>query len=482
MSKSLKDKAISGMIWNGIERFGSSLFLFISNIILARLLSPDDFGCIGMLLVFTSISEAIVDGGFGSALIQKKNPTPTDYSTVFYWNIVLSILLYAVLCFSSPFIAVFYKIPLLSDVLRVQGSILVINAFFLIQQNVLKKQIAFKKIAKINMSAIIAGTSVGILFAFLGFGVWSLVIKSIVTGIIQCIVYWICNNWRPQWLFSWSSFNSLFKFGSFIFLTNVVNTLFHNLLSLIIGKSFSAATLGYFTQAKKLEEIPRNTISAVVTNVSFSVFSQIQDDKARLCAVIRKCLKSMMYINVPTMMLLIVLADALITVLFTSKWEKATPYFQVLCIYGMFTSPIDLNRWVINAIGKSQMSFYIMIVQRLLGLILVVWGLHWGMKGILIGFVTSQFAGYIISAAILSKQVGYRLIKQCWDLIPILLLSSIIAVFVYIVPSFLSDISPIWVLSLQTIIFISMYLFLSIVFKVEGYEPYLSLLKSKRQT
>jgi O-antigen/teichoic acid export membrane protein len=477
MTESLKQKTISGMIWNGIERCGSSLFLFLSNLILARLLSPDDFGCIGMLLVFISISDAIVDGGFGSALIQKKNPTQADYSTIFYWNIVLSVFLYAILYLLSPSIANFYEIPQLSNVLKVQGVILIINALILIQQNILKKQVAFKKITKINLSAIIAGTGVGILCAYSGYGVWSLVIKSLTTGGLQCLIYWVNNNWRPQWTFSWASFTSLFKFGSFIFLAVIINTLYINLLSLIIGKTFSAATLGYFTQARKLEDVPRSSISSVVTNVSFPIFSQIQDDVVRLTIAIRKCLKSMAFINFPLMLLLIVLAEPLITLLFTSKWYQSIPYFQALCVYGMFASNIELNRGLINALGKSKISFYVMVLQRSLGLILIVIGLYWGMKGMLSGYILSQCLSYIIAAIISGKLMGYGLIKQCRDYLPIFFLSIITAAATYSLPILFPCIHNIWMLCFQLVIYASMYVSLSILFKVEGAEPYYHFLK-----
>ena len=478
MVKSLKQKTIYGMIWNGTERFGSSFFLFISNLILARLLLPKDFGCIGMLMVFISLSDAIVDGGFGSALIQKKNTTQTDYSTVFYWNIALSIFLYIVLYLLSPLIANFYKISLLSDLLKVQGIILIINALFLIQQNVLKKQVAFKKIAKINLSGIIIGTCIGILFAFMKFGVWSLVIKSLTTSIVQCIGYWISNKWRPQWLFSWTSFTNLFNFGSFIFIGVIINTLYHNLLSLIIGKFFTADTLGYFTQAKKLLEIPRNSISSVIVNVSFPVFSEIQNDLVRVYNAARKSLKSLMFANIPLMILLLILAEPLITLLFTSKWDKSIPYFQVFCIYGILTSPIELNRQIINALGKSKKTFHIMVIQRGLGLILVFAGLYWGMKGILIGYVLAQLVGYIISAVISGKLMGYGLIKQCKDLLPIFCISLIAAIITSLFSMAISDIGYFGMLCLQFAIYVLIYISLSILFKIEGRETYYSLIKS----
>lgn len=467
------------MIWNAVERFGSSFFLFVSNLVLARLLSPDDFGCIGMLLVFISISDAIVDGGFGSALIQKKNPTATDYSTVFYWNLGLSFVLYATLFLTAPLIADFYAIPLLSDILKIQGIILIFNAFVLIQQNILKKQIAFGKIAKINLTAIIIGTCIGIILAFLDFGVWSLVAKSLVTGVIQCIIYWISSQWRPQWIFSWKSFTSLFSFGSFMFLNDVVNCLFLNSLSLIIGKSFSATTLGYYTQARKLEDIPRVSLTSAINNVTFPVFSQIQDDTERLRNVSRKCLKSLAFVNFPLMMLLIVIAEPLFTLLFTNKWSQSVPYFQALCIYGLVTSLIDLNSNIIASIGKSKLSLIIRLAQRFIGILLIIIGLFWGIKGILLGYILSQYISFAIVTFITGKLIGYGIKKQCIDCFPMLFLSFITAIVVYFLC--LINLNFIVLLCFQCLIYTTLYIFLSKLLKLDGFEILWRIIKTKRK-
>lgn len=478
MAKSLKQQTVFGMIWNGVERLGSSILLFITNLILARLLSPEDFGSIGMLMVFISLSDAIVDGGFGSALIQKKDTTQTDYSTIFYWNVILSIFLYIVLYSSSTTIANFYGMPLLSSVLRVQGMILIINALFLTQQTLFKKQVAFKKIAKNDFSGIVIGTCAGIVSAYMGFGIWSLVIKTLTTAMMQCIAYWISSNWRPQLIFSWGSFAHLFKFGSFIFLAIIINVLYHNLLSLIIGKKFSSATLGYFAQAKKLEEIPRNSISLVVVNVSFPVFSQIQNDRIRVHNAARKSFKSLMYASVPLMVLLLVLAEPLVTLLFTSKWDKSIPYFQVLCVYGILTLPIELNREIMKALGESKKIFYIMIIQRGLGFILVITGLFWGMKGMLIGYVLSQFVGCIISAVMSGKLIGYGLIKQGSDILSVLCISLIAAIITALFPIIISNLGIFCMLCLQFAIYLFIYISLSVLFKIGGREVYFSFIKN----
>lgn len=479
MGKALKDKTIYGMFWNTLERFGSSLFLFLTNLILSRMLSPSDFGCIGMLLVFVSLSEAIVDGGFGSALIHKKNPSQKDYSTIFYWNILLAFLLYLVLYFSSSIIADFYHVELLTDILKVQGVILIINAFSLIQKNILVKQISFKRVAKINLFGVFVGSIVGIVFAYLGFGVWSLVIKSLSTAVLQCITYWVINRWRPYWIFSWDSFVELFQYGSFLFLTVVFNALYHNVLSLVIGRSFSPSALGYFTQAKKMEDIPRSSISSVVTSVSFPVFSEMKDDKNRLRNAVQSCLKSVMFINLPIMLILIVVAKPLILLLFTEKWEQSIPCFQALCVYGIFYTPNELNRGVTKAIGKSKITLLILMLQRTLGLSLVFSGLYWGMKGLLVGYVFSEILCYIISAAVTGKFIQYGIWQQLKSFIPIFCISLLAAFLSYLLIYLPLNLGYSLLIFLHVITFCISYISFALIFRIQGIEPYIYMLKTK---
>lgn len=479
MHESLKQKTISGMIWNAVERFGSSLFLFLSNLVLARLLSPDDFGCIGMLLVFISISDAIVDGGFGSALIQKKNPTQADYSTVFYWNIALSVCLYGVLYLSSPLIAGFYKIPLLSEVLKVQGIVLIINAFVLIQQNILKKQVAFKKLAKINLSAIIIGTCTGMTFAFLGFGVWSLVVKSLVTGIIQCIIYWVSSHWRPKWVFSRKSFTSLFQFGGFVFFTTIVNTVYANIISLVIGKSFSATTLGYYTQARKLEDVPCQSLSAVVQNVTFPIFSQMQNDLDKLRESTRRCLKSVAFINFPLMMLMLIIAEPLFTLLFTDKWKPAVPYFQILCIFGYVMSILELNGNVMQSLGKGKLFLFTRTLQRTIGILLVFIGLNWGIKGLLFGYVLSQYVAFVIVTMVSGKLIKYGTLQQIKDLFPMFAISIITAVITYSLSLFLTEVHFLLLLAFRITIYILIYLISAKIFNLDVLKLFNQIIKNK---
>jgi O-antigen/teichoic acid export membrane protein len=359
----------------------------------------------------------------------------------------------------------------------VLGIVLILHALILIQQNILKKQVAFKKIAKINLAAIVTGTVVGIVFAFLGYGVWSLVIKTLVTGVVQCVIFWLKSRWRPQWIFSRVSLKSLFRFGSFMFLNTMLNNLYQNALSLIIGKNFSAAILGHFTQARKLQDIPRNTLSSVINNVTFPVFSEMQEDKERLRNAAGKCLKSLAFINFPLMMLMIVIAEPLVLFLFTEKWIQAVPYFQALCLYGLIFSIYELNGIMVISIGKSKLSFFARLAEHILGITLIIAGLNWGMKGVLFGYVISAYISYLIISFFTGKLIGYGFLQQSKDVFKIFIVSVVSAGMAYSLS--LTNIHFGWLLGIQILLFSTAYSGLSKLFKIEELDFYYQQIKKQ---
>ena len=317
---SLKHKTVSGMLWVGLQRFGTVIISFLSNIVLARLLTPADFGYIGMLMVFIAVSTSFVDGGFGSALIQKSKPTQEDYSTVFYWNIFLSIVLYTILYFCAPLIADFYKMDILTKILRVEGVILIINALTIVQFNKLRKAMQFKKIAYVNITAAIISVIVAIIYAYYGGGVWALVWQQIVLGIVSVIMLFIVMPWKPSLLFSMESFKGLFKFGSFILLSSIINTIANNISALIVGRFFSAGTLGYLSQAQKLENVASTSIASTVEQVTYPLLVEVKDNYARMAQVLRSFNLMLLACVLPAMVVIIIAAAPIIIFLFGEKW------------------------------------------------------------------------------------------------------------------------------------------------------------------
>ena len=357
------------MVWTALQRYSTMGIKFISGIILARLLTPHDYGCIGMLSLFMVLAEAFIDGGFGSALIQKKQPTQEDYSTIFYWNLGMAALMYVVLYFSAPAIARFYDIELLCPVLRVQGLVLFIYAFNIVQRNQLRKNLNFKVLSIVTITTALVALSVTIYMAYKGFGVWALVAQNIITAAIPAVVFWFFIKWRPILAFSWKSFKELFSFGFYMFLTNIINQFCSKIGRLLIGKVYSPATLGYYSKAVSTEELASHSISSVMTQVTYPLYVQVQDDKVALGNMIKRLTMSLSYVTFPLMFILILTAKPLFILLYSDRWVQSIPYFQVLCIVGLSSCLQAVNTQPIAAIGKSKEMFLWSLAKRTVGLV-----------------------------------------------------------------------------------------------------------------
>lgn len=423
-TQNLKSKAVSGVVWTTIQRFTQIFVSFVSGIILARLLEPEDYGCIGMLTIFMLISATFIDGGFGTALIQKKRPTQEDYSTVFFWNLGLSIVIYLILFVFAPLIASFYKTPILSSVLRAQGIVLIINALQTVQINQLNKQFKFKKIAIVLTFTSIVSLSITIWLAYQGWGVWALVAQNILSALIPTIIYWTTNKWYPKVVFSVKSFKELFSFGSYMLLTRLVSTTVNNIQGLLIGKLYNPALMGYYSKAHSTEMLASSTISQVVSQVTYPLYSELQDDKQTLVSAIKKISSSIAFLVFPLMFILILVAKPLFVLLYSEKWLDSVPYFQMLCLAGLAICLQSVNSDSISAIGKSKEMFKWGNFKQLTGVAFVIVGLViWGIKGMLIGMVMKSWLIYIVNASLVHKHIGYRLWTQMKDLAPIMAVS-----------------------------------------------------------
>lgn len=488
MTGSLKKKAASGMIWTAIQRYSTMIIQFISGIILARLLTPHDYGCIGMLMIFMVLAEAFIDGGFGSALIQKKRPTQEDYSTIFFWNIGMAVLLYAILFLSAPAISKFYNIPLLCNVLRVQGIILFIYAFNIVQRNQLQKKMNFKVLSIVTIITSITSLIVTIVLAYLGFGVWALVAQHILVAFIPALVFWFYIKWRPQLTFSWQSFKELFSFGFYMFLTHLLNQFGLQIKGLLIGKFYSSSTMGFYTKAYGTERLASQSISQVMTQVTYPLYAEVQDDKNTLCNIIRRLTMTLSYITFPLMFILLLCAKPIFVLLYSERWIDSVPYFQVLCLAGLAFCLQSVNNQSIAAIGKSKTMLIWTFVKRIVGISLVIVGLLlFGMKGLLVGVVLDTWFSYFVNISLVSKHIGYKWWKQLLDIFPILLVTTITAFICYGVGKFFQ-----FQLYLDGVLklclYLAIYIAWSIIFKPEAFcysmtiiMPKLSKLKRKKK-
>lgn len=480
----LKQKAATGMIWTAVQKYSTMAIGFISSIILARLLTPEDYGAIGMLAIFMSLAQVFIDAGFGSALIQKKNPTQADYSTVFYFNIVMSLLLYLALFFSAPAIANFYRMPILCKILRVQGLVLFIYAFNIIQLNQIRKSLEFKKLSIITIITTVVALIVTVTMAYTGCGVWSLVAQNLVAALIPCVYFWITTKWHPTKEYSWQSFKELFGFGSFMFLTHLFTTFSQRISGLLIGRWYDPGTMGFYSKASETSKQATLSISGVMIQTTYPLYASVQDDRERLINMVKRITSTLAYITVPILFVLILIAKPLFVLLFSEKWIPSVPYFQILCIGGLAGCLQSVNQQAIAAIGKSKVFFVWTIVKESVGIILQVGGLViWGLWGLLAGKVLSSWFSYFVNITLVSKHIGYKNVRQLQDLAPIFIVAALSFAISYYLSGLLG--LTLYVDALVKIaIFAVVYLAWSLFFKPESYTYALSIVKmytSKRK-
>ena len=419
MSK-LKKQAIRGILWSFLEAVGQRGIQFIVGIILARLLLPEEFGLIGMITIFIAISQTFLDSGFGAALIQKAEISNKDTSSVFYFNIIIGIIAALTLCFVSPWVASFYDQPLLTPLLRVMSTILIINSFGLVQIVLLRKEVNFKTYTKAVLIASGLSGLIGVGMAWSGYGVWSLAFQQISAALILVILLWKFNPWRPTKEFSFSSLRQMFNFGSKLFASGLLNTIFENIYLIIIGKIFSPADLGYFTRAKNLQQLPSRTISGIVARVAFPVFSKIQDDTERIKRGMKKALTVLVFINFPLMVGLAITAKPVVIVLLTEKWLPCVKYLQLLCMVGMLFPLHLINLNVLQAMGKSDLFLRLEIIKKVLTTISICITWRWGISAMIIGQIITSLFSYYLNAYYNRRLVNYSIWEQIHDLAPYL--------------------------------------------------------------
>lgn len=479
MAKTLKQKAASGMVWTALQKYSTMFIHFISGIILARLLTPYDYGCIGMLSIFMVLAEAFIDGGFGSALIQKKRPTQQDYSTIFFWNLGMAVVMYAVLFFTAPAISRFYGIPLLCDVLRVQGVVLFIYAFNIIQRNQLRKKLNFKLLSIVTIGTSLVALGITIYMAYKGYGVWALVAQNIITSAIPALVFWFYVKWRPVWTFSWSSFKELFSFGFYMFLTHIFNSFGQQIQGLLIGKFYNASTMGYYSKAHGLERLASTSISSVMTQVTYPLYAEAQDNKKQLANIIRRITMTLSYITFPLMFILLLCAKPIFVLLYSDRWLQSVPYFQVLCIAGLAYCLQAVNNQSVAAVGESRAMFIWTVIKRTVGIGFIIGGLVlFGMKGLLVGVVLNSWFSYLVNISLVSKFIGYKWTDQLLSILPVTIASVVSAVVAYVVGLLLKlPMYPDGIVKL--FVYVMIYLGWSLFFKPEAYTYFLTIIPAK---
>ena len=365
MSESLKQKTAKGVLWSAVEQFSVQIIQFVLGLIMARILSPHDYGLVGMILVFTSIAETFVNSGFSNALIRKQNKTEVDYSTAFYFNIVVGLVAYFILFFLSPFIARFYNEPLLELLTKAISINVFINSLGIVQRARYSIKVDFKTQAKATTTSVLISGIIGIWMAYSGYGVWAIVWQSVIRNALNVLLLWIFAKWLPQLQFSWHSFCEMWSFGYKLLLSGLLDTIYRDIYQLIIGKVFSAQDLGNYTRAKQFANFPSANFTGIIGRVTYPILSSIQDDDARLEHVYRKYLRLSAFIVFPLMVGLSALAEPLIISILTEKWRAAIILLQVIC-FGMMWYPIHaINLNLLQVKGRSDLFLKLEIYKKI---------------------------------------------------------------------------------------------------------------------
>jgi teichuronic acid exporter len=441
---------------------------FIVGIILARLLSPRDYGLVGMVTIFILLTQPFINSGFSQALIRKKNCTQADFSTVFFFNLFIAVILYIVLFFAAPGISSFFNEPQLTKITRVIGLIIIIEGATLIQTTILTKEINFKRQTQITIfSSLISGT-LGIYLAFKGYGVWSLVYRTITQQVLSSAFLWFKNRWRPIWEFSKASFKGMFGFGSNLLISAIMDSVYFNIYNLVIAKYFSARTLGLYTRADMFKNMASANISDIIGRVSFPVLSNLQNEPERLADNYKKILTSIMFITLILMVGMAAIAKSLILTLIGEKWIEAIAYLQLLCFVGIFYPLHAMTRTLLYVSGKSRLFLNLQIVTKLLTIPAIIIGVFFGIKAMIIGMIVAGAIEYLMKAFFSGKIVGYPLAQQIKNLSSAFLLAILIGVSLFLLDYLLTT-SPLITLIIQVCLGAILTIGLSEFFKISEF-------------
>jgi len=475
---SLKNKTVSGLTWSFAGDLIEKIIVFIVGIILARLLTPREYGLVGMVTIFIVLTQPFINSGFSQALIRKQDCTQKDFSTVFYFNLLVGLVFYVLLFFAAPLISKFFKEPQLTLLTRVIGIIIIIDAATLIQTTILTKNIDFKKQTYILVSSSLLSGGLGIFLAFSGFGVWSLVYKTIAQHAIRSALLWYKNRWVPSRVFSKTSFKEMFGFGSNLLISAILDKVYYNIYNLIIAKFFSARDLGLYSRADMFKNMASTNISNIISRVSFPVLSNLQNDPERLSANYKKILTNTMFITLILMISIAAAAEPLILTLIGEKWADAIVYLQLLCFVGIFYPLHAMTRTLLYVYGKSRLFLNLQIVSKLLTIPAIMIGIFFGIKAMIIGMIVAGAIEYFMKAYYSGKIAGYSIKEQIKDLLPIVLLALFIGAALYLILYFL-EMSPLIILIVQVVTGIGLTIVISHLFKISEYIFIKSILKEK---
>lgn len=477
MAKSLKDKAVSGMLWTSVERFSTQIIQFVIGIAVARILSPSDYGIIGMTAIFFAIASTLIDSGFGSSLIQNRHRTETDYSTCFYFNIVVGGLFYLLFFFASPWIADFYNTPLLDSVVKVVASTLFINSLTIVQGTKLTVEMKFKTLSLISVSTQLFTGITGLILAICGWGVWALVFQMVGGSLLRLILLEFYTRWVPLWTFSRASFNRMFSFGSKILCSSMINTVYQNIYTLVIGRVFSPAEVGHFNRGNHFAALPSQTLLSVVMKVAYPLLAEVQDDTEKLRKAYLKFLRLPIFILYPALVGMIVLAHPVVQVLLGDKWLPCVPLMQILCFGYMFEPLTHINLNILYVKGRTDIVLKLELIKKPIAFLILFGMIPFGLWWMCAGKAFYSLIAFTFNCYYTGKYINYGFWKQMFYALPVFAKSAAMGAAVWGSMQLCS--TPKLQLFVGIIVGIISYLLLVKMTKDESLNDFMEIIKSK---
>lgn len=479
-----KKTVLSNFLWRFAERCGAQGVAFIVSVVLARLLAPEVYGTIALVTVFTAILNVFVDSGLGSALVQKKDADDLDFSSVFYFNVAVCCLLYLGMFLAAPFIAEFYNRPELTPVIRVLSLTLVISGVKNVQQAYVSRTMQFKRFFFATLGGTVGAAVIGIAMAYCGFGVWALVIQQIFNATVDTVILWITVRWRPKQMFSWKRLKGLFSYGWKLLVSALLDTVYGNLRQLIIGKMYSSADLAQYNRGRQFPDVIITNINSSIDSVLLPTMARVQEDAAQVKGMTRRAMKTSTYIMAPLMMGLAFCAQPVVRLVLTEKWLPCVPFMQIFCITYMFYPVHTANLNAIKAMGRSDLFLRLEIVKKVVGLVLLVSTMWFGVMAMAYSLLVSTLTSMVINSWPNKRLLRYSYLEQMKDILPGILLAVLMGCCVY--PIQWLGLPDIVTLLLQVPLGALIYIGASALLHLESYEylmdmivPFLERIKKK---
>lgn len=478
---SLRKSALSGMFWTFVQQMSTQGITFVVSIILARLLLPEEFGLIALLSVFIALGNVIINSGLSQSLIRTENIEESDYSAVFYFNLLLSIIMYLIMYSIAPLVANFYNQELLTILLRVYCLVFIINSLSIIQFTRLTKELNFKRQMIISIPSLIISSIVGIVMALNGYGVWSLVWSAIIKGVALTIQCWIYMPWLPNFKFDLEKIKYHLSFGYKLTLSGIINTLFQEIYTILIGKYFDPIQVGFYNRANTLRQLPVKNLAAVLSKVTYPLFSKIKDDDIKLKNAYKKIMQMSVFIMAPVLLLMSALAEPLFRFLLTEKWLPAVPYFQILCFNGILYPVNSFNLNMLNVKGRSDLYLKLEILKKILATVIITISFQWGIYGLLYGYLFLSIVGLLFNAHYSGKFINYSTWEQLKDIFPTIFIAFFSALIVWYIDSYLESfrVRDILRLLISSLLGVFIYLSIAFLFKLNSLKESRLILFSK---